>query len=92
MGRAVKGFQDPVCNSFEAKVRNEQLCYEVDLDRFKNPMNIEEQLKSGLILILDFNEERQSENYNPTRVDKNENKFRSEKKNDLHIYLDTISI
>ena len=92
MGRAVKGFQDPVCNSFEAKVRNEQLCYEVDLERLKNPMNIEEQLKSGLILILDFNEERQSENYDPTRVDKNENKFRSEKKNDIHIYLDTISI
>ena len=92
MGRAVKGFQDPVCNSFEAKVRNDELCYEVDLEKFKDTLNIEEQLKSGLTLILDFNEERQSENYDPTRVEKNENKFRSEKKNDIHVYLGTISI
>ena len=77
--------------SFEPKVRNNQLCYEVDLKKFKNPKNMEEQLKSGLVLILDCNEERQSEHYDPTRAGGKENKFRSEKKNEIHIHLDTIS-
>ena len=72
-------------------MRNNQLCYEVDLKKFKNPKNMEEQLKSGLVLILDCNEERQSEHYDPTRAGGKENKFRSEKKNEIHIHLDTIS-
>ena len=91
MGREVEGFQDPVCDSFYPKVRNNQLCYEVDLKKFKNRTNMEEQLKSGLVLILDCNEERQSENYDPTRVKGKEDKFRNENKNEIHIHLDTIS-
>ena len=91
MGREVEGFQDPVCDSFYPKVRNDQLCYEVDLKKFKNRTNMEEQLKSGLVLILDCNEERQSENYDPNRVKGKEDKFRNENKNEIHIHLDTIS-
>ena len=33
MGREMKGFDVPVCDSFEAKIRNDQLCYEVDLQK-----------------------------------------------------------
>ena len=86
MGMVVNGFHDPVCHSFEVKIRNEQLCYEVDLEKYKDDKKIKEQLKSGLVLILDYNLDRQSETYIPNMV----HKFGSEV-NDVHIYLDTIS-
>ena len=91
MGREIVGFDDPVCNSFQAQIRNDQLCYEVDLEKFKDTDNIKEQLKSGLVLILDYNEERQSETYNPTRIKTKENRFSAIEENDVRIYLDTIS-
>ena len=86
MGREMNGFDDPVCDSFEAKIRNDQLCYEVDLEKYKDTNKIKEQLKSGLVLLLDYNLERQSEFYNPKKV----NKLNSDE-NNVHIYLDTIS-
>ena len=52
MGKYLEGFPDPVCDSFEAKIRNDQLCYEVDLEKYKDENNIKEQLESGLVLIL----------------------------------------
>ena len=87
MGREVNGFNDPVCDSFEAKIRNDQLCYEVDLEKYKDKKKIKEQLKSGLVLFLDYNLERQSDFYNLN----NANKRTFENENDLQIYLDTIS-
>ena len=33
-----------LCNSFQAKVLNDQLCYEVDLNRISNKDNIENEL------------------------------------------------
>ena len=86
MGRQMIGFKDPVCDSFESKIRNDQLCYEVDLEKFKNKNKIKEQMKSGLVLLLDYNLERQSDLYNPQKVHK-----RSSDENEVHIYLNTIS-
>ena len=61
---------------------------EVDLQKYKDNNKIKEQLKTGLILLLDYNVERQSEMYNPKKV----NKLDSDKnENDVQIYLDTIS-
>ena len=40
MGQQVNGFDNPVCDSFEAKIRNDQLCYEVDLEMFKDQKRI----------------------------------------------------
>ena len=87
MGREMIGFNNPVCDSFEAKIRNDQLCYEVDLEKYKDKKKIKEQLKSGLVLFLDYNLERQSNFYNLNNV----NKSTVENENDLQIYLDTIS-
>ena len=86
MGRKLDGFHDPVCDSFEAKIRNDQLCYEVDLEKYKVKSKIKEQIKSGLVSLLDYNLERQSEMYNPKKL----NKVGSDE-NDVQIYLDTIS-
>ncbi len=62
MGKKIKEFHTPVCNSFRQKVFDGQLCYEVDLNVFKkNISNVRMQMKKGLALVLDFNYERQSE-------------------------------
>ena len=48
-----------VCNTFQARTLNDQICFEVDLDRFSNKNNIDMQLKLGFIFIMDYNEDRQ---------------------------------
>ena len=52
-------FNVPVCNSFKAKVLNDQLCYEVDLNEFSDPSNIDKELELGFNFIMDYNEDRQ---------------------------------
>ena len=89
MGREMNGFDDPVCDSFETKIRNDQLCYEVDLEKYRDEDKIREQLESGFVLILDCNSERQSETYN-TKSDLKLGSYENDD-NDVHIYLDTIS-
>ena len=57
LGRKVEGFQDPVCSAFTRKIVANQLCYEVDLNRFREQVDWEESLKSGLSLVIDTNDE-----------------------------------
>ena len=53
-------FNVTICNSFQTKIINDQLCYEVDLNRFSNNDNIEQELKVGFIFFMDYNEDRQT--------------------------------
>ena len=59
LGKMMEPYDIPVCNSFQPIVRNDQLCYEVDLDKYKGKDNIDEVLKSGLVFFMDYNEDRQ---------------------------------
>ena len=59
MGTKLKEFEIPICNSFRAKIKSDQLCYELDLQKLKNNSLIKEQLQFGLFLVLDYNEDRQ---------------------------------
>ena len=60
MGRKIQAFKNiSVCNSFKAKIFNDQLCYEVDLQKFRDDENIEKQLKLGFAFFMDYNEDRQ---------------------------------
>ena len=52
-------FDVPVCNIFQARILNDQLCYEADLKSISNKENIEKQLKSGFVFVMDYNEDRQ---------------------------------
>ena len=92
MGKETDGFNIPVCNSFKAKVKSDQLCYEIDLQKFKNKKNIQDQLKSGLVLILDYNEDRQwiMKKQVLKKVGKKKI-FSSNDENSVQIHLDTIS-
>ena len=58
MGVKHKKFNVPVCNSFQAKILYDQLCYEVDLNKFTSKDNIEGQLKLGFNFIMNYNEDK----------------------------------
>ena len=59
MGVKIDQFDVPVCKSFEARILNDQLCYEVDLKKFSDENNIRKKLKLGFNFLLDYNEDRQ---------------------------------
>ena len=56
MGVKIDQFHMPVCNSFEARVLNDQLCYEIDPNSFVNTGR--ESVSKGLTLFIDNNVER----------------------------------
>ena len=75
MGIKNKHFSVPVCNSFQAKVLNDQLCYEVDPNKYRKYRNNHDDLKQGLTLYIDTNDDRQT----------------SSEESKPMIYLDTLS-
>ena len=58
MGVKIDQFDVPVCNSFQAKMLQDQICYEVDPNQFKTH-KIEHDLELGLAFFMDYNEDRQ---------------------------------
>ena len=94
-GSVVDGFSIPVCNIFQAKIWNNQLCYEVNLQKLKDKHKLEDQLKKGLILLLDYNEELQLNgvtiNDKVNRKKLKNSYFFEEQDDSVNIHLNTIS-
>ena len=97
MGIKIDQFDVPVCNAFEAKIMNDQLCYEVDLNKFSNKANIERELELGFNFLLDYNEDRQvvfdtesSVNVRTLHDSLARSIVESKKDQQAFIYLDTI--
>ena len=63
LGKNINGLNTPVCNSFEEKFLNNQLCYEIDVNQFKNEVESNEIIALGLTFIVDTNKNRQVERY-----------------------------
>ena len=88
-------FDDPVCSSFMERIVNDQLCYEVDLNRVSNKSNIAKESELGFYFLMDYNEDRQV-NIKSTSEGKVEksgmeaNLLESDKNQHALIYLDTI--
>ena len=59
VGVKLDQFDDPVCNSFQATILNDQLCYQVDLNRVSNKSNIAKEVEVGFYFLMDYNEDRQ---------------------------------
>ena len=55
MGQNSRNFDNPVCNTFKPKLRNGQLCYQVDPNNF---VTLLEDKKIGLIFAMDYNFDR----------------------------------
>ena len=92
VGIKIDHFDVPVCKSFEARILNDQLCYEVDLNKFS--VNIERELKTGFTFVMDYNVDRQIsfEEMIPTKNHFSLGNIVAESDNVYHafIYLDTI--
>ena len=78
VGTKIEEFDFPICNIFTPKVLNNQLCYETDLAKLKDTSNMIQQYEMGLVLILDYNENKQF------NMDKH---FRKEKYRDKNVNL-----
>ena len=101
-GRNSSLFSVPVCDVFKEKVINDQLCYQVDLNKFQaNKTEKQRRLnfRDGLFLIIDINEEYQTDGYEILTKTTEENSAASlqseyadtgEDKNFM-IYIETIS-
>ena len=63
LGRRIKGINIPVCNIFRGKFHNNQLCYEIDVNRFKNRVDPKQIFRHGLTFIVDLNRNRQINKY-----------------------------
>ena len=92
MGVMIDQFDIPVCNSFRAKILNDQLCYVVDLNRYSDKINIDKELRSGFSLLLDYNEDRQAtfDGNNEGTEDFFNKIIHSDEDMHATIYLDTI--
>ena len=94
MGAKIEQFDNPVCNSFKARVLYDQLCYEVDLEKFKNPGKLHLQLKLGLVFFMDYNEDKQLIIENSSRPENIQSRGQaidgSNEEENAFIYLNTI--
>ena len=93
MGVKIDQFDVPVCNSFQATILNDQLCYEVDLDRFSDKNNVKNELEIGFNFLMDYNEDRQvtfEQNLKKKKLGLGNNVVASNKNQHAFIYLDTI--
>ena len=57
VGEELSNFHVPVCRLFREKIFNGQVCYEADLNQYRERVNWKEALLSGLSLIIDTNDE-----------------------------------
>ena len=76
MGVKIDKLDVPVCNSFKAVVYNDQLCYTVDPNKYRNGMvngNSAEEEDLSLALYINYNEDR--EEYFSEDLDENNGKF-----------------
>ena len=94
LGQYIDAFEAPVCNIFQATNWNDQLCYEMDLNLLKDEDDLNYQLKNGLTLILDFNEERQFAKDSIQEKTEMEvsHYFYEDEDNGVQVHLDSISI
>ena len=98
IGKKLSQFQVPFCSLFRAKIFSGQVCYEADLNQFKNKIDWKTALKKGLSFIIDTNDEYDVKNLlqrkSPTRLENNLvfNSFKeTEDDNKFAVMLKTIS-
>ena len=91
-------FQVPVCSIFRKKIFSGQVCYEADLNQFKNKIDWKTALKKGFSFIIDTNDEYDVKNLFQRQASKrleNDLDFNSfketENNNKFAVMLKTIS-
>ena len=96
MGETNSLFDSPICNKFKPKIRNGQLCYQVNVNEVKSQIDNKNVQLLGLKFLLDYNEERMVQvkknksmdaSWNGLYQIQNEN---NEKKPEAKIFIETI--
>ena len=59
IGKIISQFDVPVCNSFQAKIMNDQICYEFDIYAYFDSNFIAKDLDLGFSFLMDYSEDRQ---------------------------------
>ena len=93
MGVKTDQFDIPVCSCFQARILNEQLCYEVDLNKYAKKDNIDKNLELGFNFLMDYNEDRQvsfHQDMEKKTFGLASNIIESDQSNHAFIYLNTI--
>ena len=93
MGERVDYFTIPVCNKFTPTVVEGQMCYQVDVNQFRDQVEFKQGKKNGLTFLMDYNAERMVDTYKEElTADQNldDIQFIDENGFEARIYIDTI--
>ena len=97
MGTKIPEFGIPVCSKFKPTVLGGQLCYQIDINEFVNQVDSKKLMTHGLIILLDYNEDRLGLDMN---IDSNNSvdealfdfKANDQKKKEAMIYIETMGM
>ena len=97
MGETNSNFSIPVCNKFKPRVLKGQLCYQVDVNEFKDEVDSEKLRTHGLAFYMDYNEDRTGLDKSTkleTSVDKDfvDMREKDKKKYEAMIYIETLGM
>ena len=84
IGEKLSNFQVPVCSLFRKKIFSGQVCYEADLNQFKNKIDWKKALMKGFSFIIDTNDE-----YDVKNLFQRKSPRRSENNFELDIFKET---
>ena len=96
LGQMIPNLMIPVCDNFQPRLLNDQLCYEIDLHNITNDKNPSvEDIKSGFVFVMDYNEDREGISKDNSTIDEEDGfvkmlKEQVHDKNQATIHLDTM--
>ena len=95
-GEKIDNFSLPVCTSFKKTIRNGQLCYQIDVNRFIENDTMTKLQKAGLSILVDVNTEYEridisSRDEVKIFQDFTEEFIRKKESDKIMVHLDTIS-
>ena len=95
MGTNTPHFSVPVCNKFKRIVLEGRLCYQVDVNEFKDQVDTKKLRIHGLVFLMDYNEDRLGLDTSTdleTSADRDFLHHRDDKKKDAMIYFQTLGM
>ena len=60
MGSKIDNFSIPICNSFKSTILNDQVCYELDAERFVDKKDIHKDLRLGKLCNIQGDHKRRT--------------------------------
>ena len=93
MGEKIDQFDWPVCNKFKPKMLEGQLCYQVDVNEFKDQVDGQKAIKHGMLIMMDYNQDKSITDVHlngPLANDLHETLSEEDKKHGAKIYIETL--